>query len=84
MSNIFANQDFYNFRIFIEFKVSKSGNLSVVGDTHGQFFDFVRIFDTNNVGGCIPTKDNAFIFNGDMVDRGKYANYQHYFALNED
>lgn len=48
----------------------ESGTFTVSGDTHGQFFDFIRIF-SNDIGGGLPSRSNRFLFNGDMVDRGK-------------
>eukprot|EP00597_Dinobryon_sp_UTEXLB2267_P000297 CAMPEP_0170072352 /NCGR_PEP_ID=MMETSP0019_2-20121128/10014_1 /TAXON_ID=98059 /ORGANISM="Dinobryon sp., Strain UTEXLB2267" /LENGTH=279 /DNA_ID=CAMNT_0010281285 /DNA_START=272 /DNA_END=1111 /DNA_ORIENTATION=+ len=47
------------------------GSLSVCGDTHGQFLDLANIFH-EDIGGY-PTADNPFIFNGDLVDRGRYS-----------
>ena len=46
-----------------------TSNLTVVGDTHGQFEDFTLLFE-NKEFGLFPSEENAFIFNGDMVDRG--------------
>ena len=47
------------------------GNFSICGDTHGQFFDVMNIF-SDKVGG-FPTRSNAYLFNGDFVDRGMYS-----------
>lgn len=52
-------------------KNSLHGNLSVCGDTHGQFYDVMNIF-SDGVGG-FPSKENAYLFNGDFVDRGFYS-----------
>lgn len=41
---------------------------TIVGDTHGQFDDFLKIFE-NNIGG-FPSDENRFLFIGDMVNRG--------------
>ncbi len=45
------------------------GDLTIVGDLHGQYHDFAQIFQTPQIGGY-PSDQNQFIFNGDMVDRG--------------
>ena len=45
------------------------GNVTIVGDVHGQFNDFTQIFQDPTVAGY-PSEKNQFVFNGDMVDRG--------------
>lgn len=47
------------------------GNFSVCGDTHGQFYDVINIFE-EDIGG-FPSKSNVYLFNGDFVDRGAYS-----------
>lgn len=45
------------------------GQLTICGDVHGQFFDFIHIFETNG----FPSLNHTYIFNGDLVDRGPYS-----------
>ena len=49
-----------------EVSVPSSGRLTVVGDTHGQLEDLLTIFTLNGV----PSPTNAYLMNGDFVDRG--------------
>lgn len=54
----------------IEIKVQEpNARVNVVGDTHGQYHDVLKIF---SVAGR-PSKGNYFIFNGDFVDRGAWG-----------
>ena len=48
---------------------SKHERLRVCGDTHGQLNDVLWIFDEHGE----PSPTNAYLFNGDIADRGSHA-----------
>lgn len=44
--------------------------LTVVGDTHGQFYDVLNMFAEY---GPVDPENHAYLFNGDFVDRGSWS-----------
>ena len=50
----------------VEHVVQPGATLTIVGDTHGQLADVLTIFDFQ----AQPSVTNAYLFNGDFVDRG--------------
>jgi serine/threonine-protein phosphatase 5 len=52
----------------VEVPVDERG-INVCGDTHGQYFDVLNIFKLHGM----PSDENPYLFNGDIVDRGSYG-----------
>jgi serine/threonine-protein phosphatase 5 len=50
--------------------VPEGSKITVVGDIHGQYFDFVHMIE--EVSGY-PSPNNPMLFNGDFVDRGVWS-----------
>ena len=48
---------------------SAKPRLTVCGDTHGQYYDVMNIFELNG----LPSSRNPYLFNGDFVDRGSFS-----------
>jgi len=50
--------------------VPEGSKITVVGDLHGQYFDFVHMLE--EISG-LPSPSNPILFNGDFVDRGVWS-----------
>ena len=59
----------YDEPTMVEMEVQKGHQLTVCGDTHGQFFDLMELFRLNG----FPTESHYYLFNGDFVDRGSWS-----------
>jgi len=53
----------------VDITIPQNSNLTVCGDVHGQYYDFINIFKINGV----PSETNMYLFNGDFVDRGSFS-----------
>jgi serine/threonine-protein phosphatase 5 len=59
----------YDEPTMVEVSVPEGHKLTVCGDTHGQFFDLINIFELNGY----PSDTHGYLFNGDFVDRGSWS-----------
>jgi serine/threonine-protein phosphatase 5 len=53
----------------VELDIPKGKEITVCGDTHGQYYDVLNIYSINGH----PSEENPYIFNGDFVDRGSFS-----------
>ncbi|XQJ26342.1 serine/threonine protein phosphatase type 5, putative [Leishmania guyanensis] len=60
---------FKSYPNFVTVTVPDGEDITVCGDTHGQFYDLLNIFKLNGN----PSPTNRYLFNGDFVDRGSYS-----------
>lgn len=64
VKNIFAQE-----KNIVNIEISQDQKLTVAGDVHGQYYDFLNIFELNGR----PGPKNMYLFNGDFVDRGSFS-----------
>jgi serine/threonine-protein phosphatase 2B catalytic subunit len=50
--------------------VSIDDPITIVGDLHGQFYDFLKLLESDVGGNSDTTK---YVFLGDYVDRGNFS-----------
>ncbi|KAK8136881.1 serine threonine-protein phosphatase 5 [Apiospora sp. TS-2023a] len=59
----------YEEATMVEMKIPDDVQLTVCGDTHGQYYDLMELFRLNGN----PTEKHWYLFNGDFVDRGSWS-----------
>lgn len=59
----------YDEPTMVEVDIPEDVELTVCGDTHGQYFDLMELFRLNGT----PSEKHWYLFNGDFVDRGSWS-----------
>ncbi|KAF6827444.1 serine threonine-protein phosphatase 5 [Colletotrichum plurivorum] len=59
----------YDEPTMVEMEIPDDVQLTVCGDTHGQYFDLMELFRLNGT----PNDKHYYLFNGDFVDRGSWS-----------
>jgi serine/threonine-protein phosphatase 5 len=59
----------YDEPTMVEVDIPEGVELTVCGDTHGQYFDLMELFRLNGA----PSDKHYYLFNGDFVDRGSWS-----------
>ncbi|KAL8278876.1 hypothetical protein RQP46_008747 [Phenoliferia psychrophenolica] len=53
----------------VECEVPEGETINVIGDTHGQYYDFLHLLTLTGK----PSATHTLLFNGDFVDRGSWS-----------
>ncbi|GAA5952624.1 hypothetical protein JCM3765_002225 [Sporobolomyces pararoseus] len=53
----------------VEVEIPADQTIDVIGDTHGQFYDFLNLLSLTGK----PSPTHTLLFNGDFVDRGSWS-----------
>ncbi|GAA6024151.1 hypothetical protein JCM10207_001601 [Rhodosporidiobolus poonsookiae] len=53
----------------VDISVPEGQTVNVIGDTHGQFYDFINLLSMTGK----PSPTHSLCFNGDFVDRGSWS-----------
>lgn len=64
-----AKDYFEGEKSLVDVNIGQEQEITVCGDIHGQYYDLLNIFKMNG----IPSKENPYLFNGDMIDRGSFS-----------
>ncbi|KAG5973276.1 hypothetical protein E4U58_005408 [Claviceps cyperi] len=59
----------YDEATMVEMQIPDDVELTICGDTHGQYFDLMELFRRNGS----PSNKHWYLFNGDFVDRGSWS-----------
>lgn len=69
MMLIRAKELFSSYDSLVHIEIPDEEEFTVCGDTHGQYYDLLNIFQINGQ----PSPKNPYLFNGDFVDRGSFS-----------